>query len=252
MPRASFNCRHFEGELYYNDPVGPVCSKEMNTIWVSANGATAGVDLSTDDALALALDILIMLKDSLTPEMADGIRSELPMAEAEEEVESNQFAGSLWEHIHDGIAHTFKRTRSGALTFYRLDNDAAMGGAYMGEYVFERFAKAVAEEAGLELAVPDEEAPEPKPVNPNPKFSNLNPQASLVYQHMARAGSISARDAFDDHGITSATLSRRICDIEAEGFKVERESKKHPITERRYTRYSLKDQPPLALPHYPE
>lgn len=70
-------------------------------------------------------------------------------------------------------------------------------------------------------------------------YVQLTDQSKLVYRHMDRAGSISARDAMDDYGITSATLARRICDIEAEGFKVYRDRRIHPITGKRYTRYAL-------------
>ncbi len=70
-------------------------------------------------------------------------------------------------------------------------------------------------------------------------YVHLTDQSKLVYRHMDRAGSISARDAMDDYGITSATLARRICDIEAEGFKVYRDRRIHPITGKRYTRYAL-------------
>jgi len=72
-----------------------------------------------------------------------------------------------------------------------------------------------------------------------PSFSNLTPQSALIYKHMSRAGSVSAREAYDDHGITSATLASRICDIEREGFNVIRKALINPITSRRYTRYSL-------------
>lgn len=68
---------------------------------------------------------------------------------------------------------------------------------------------------------------------------NLSPLAKTIYAHIERAGSISAREAMADYGITSATLARRICDIEKAGFAVVRERKKHPITGRQYTRYSI-------------
>lgn len=67
----------------------------------------------------------------------------------------------------------------------------------------------------------------------------LAPQALKVYRHMTRTGSISARDAMDDYSMTSATLARRICDIEADGFAVRRVRKSHPINGLRYTRYEL-------------
>ena len=89
----------------------------------------------------------------------------------------------------------------------------------------------------LPASVLPDEVVKPEPAR---QLSNLSPQAQLIYRHMQRAGSISARDAMDDHGITSAALSRRICDIEAEGFGIDRERRIHPITEKSYTRYTLK------------
>ena len=69
----------------------------------------------------------------------------------------------------------------------------------------------------------------------------LSPQARLIFQHLERAGDISAREAMADYGITSATLARRICDIEGVGIKVTRIQRKHPITGRKYTRYALSE-----------
>lgn len=74
-----------------------------------------------------------------------------------------------------------------------------------------------------------------------PNFVELTPLARKLVQHMRRAGSISAREAMADHGISSASLARRICDIEEAGFKVIRHRKTHPITGQRYTRYSLQE-----------
>lgn len=67
----------------------------------------------------------------------------------------------------------------------------------------------------------------------------VSPQAATIHNHMRRAGSISALDAMVTHGITSATLARRICDLEDAGIRVKREKKQHPITGRRYTRYVI-------------
>lgn len=87
-----------------------------------------------------------------------------------------------------------------------------------------------------------EEKPEPAPVEPRePRYANLSDQSKVVYRHMDRAGSISAREAMNDYGMTSATLARRICDIEEEGFEIWRERRVHPMTGQRYTRYSLLD-----------
>lgn len=79
---------------------------------------------------------------------------------------------------------------------------------------------------------------------PERRLANLTAQAQKVYQHMRRAGSISAREAMNDYGITSASLARRICDIEVEGFEINRSRRVHPITGLRYTRYSLSDYTP--------
>ena len=69
----------------------------------------------------------------------------------------------------------------------------------------------------------------------------LSNQARSIYRHLKRTGrkGISAAEAMMDYGITSATLSRRICDLEEAGIKVERLKKRHPISDRRYTRYVL-------------
>lgn len=67
----------------------------------------------------------------------------------------------------------------------------------------------------------------------------LADQALKVYRHMERTGSISARDAMDDYSMTSATLARRICDLEVAGFGITRVRKQHPMTGLRYTRYEL-------------
>jgi DNA-binding HxlR family transcriptional regulator len=69
----------------------------------------------------------------------------------------------------------------------------------------------------------------------------LAPQARALHGHLKRTGKagISAREAFLDLGMTSATLARRVCDLEEAGFVIERVRKKHPVTGRRYTRYVL-------------
>ena len=64
-------------------------------------------------------------------------------------------------------------------------------------------------------------------------------QTDIIMKHMDTAGSISAREAMIDYGITSATLARRICDLEERGHDIVRERRTHPITKRAYTRYSL-------------
>jgi DNA-binding MarR family transcriptional regulator len=74
------------------------------------------------------------------------------------------------------------------------------------------------------------------------KLLKLTPQARRLYVYMTRTGSISAREALLDLDITSATLSRRICDLEEQGYRITREHKKHPMTGKRYTRYALTEE----------
>lgn len=69
------------------------------------------------------------------------------------------------------------------------------------------------------------------------KRSNGVTQADTILNHIKQAGSISAREAMIDYGITSATLARRICDLEERGVDIQRERKEHPVTGRLYTRY---------------
>lgn len=69
----------------------------------------------------------------------------------------------------------------------------------------------------------------------------LAPQARALHRHLQRTrkNGISAAEAMLDYGMTSATLARRICDLEEAGIKIERIRKVHPITGRKYTRYAL-------------
>jgi DNA-binding MarR family transcriptional regulator len=66
------------------------------------------------------------------------------------------------------------------------------------------------------------------------------PQAMAVLRAMQRNDwSITAREAMLDLDMTSATLSRRICDLEEAGVEVVRERKVNPVSMKRYTRYWL-------------
>lgn len=107
-------------------------------------------------------------------------------------------------------------------------------------YVYPGYSFFLSDEAAREFAeailanLPKPEAPA-KPQG----FSALSPLAQKMVQHMRRAGSISAREAMNDYGVSSGSMVRRICDIEEAGFKVKRDKRKHPMTGRQYTRYSL-------------
>lgn len=70
-------------------------------------------------------------------------------------------------------------------------------------------------------------------------YASLSPLAKTIFQHMQRAGSISAREAMNDYGVMTGSLVRRLTDMEEAGFEINRERRIHPITGKRYTRYSI-------------
>lgn len=148
--------------------------------------------------------------------------------------------------IHRGPAWSFRRQLG---DFYVLDNHAMMGGAYMGKESLYDFALSLAKHVALkpeDLISPEEvDAADPEEQDELPlkrrfrSYADLTEQGRKLFQHIRRTGSISAREAMNDYGITSATLARRMCDIEEAGYTVVRERRVHPITGKRYTRYSL-------------
>lgn len=75
----------------------------------------------------------------------------------------------------------------------------------------------------------------PAPATPD----TLSPQALAVRNHMQTKGSISAVEAMIDHNMTSATLARRIVDLERHGHGIRRERRVNKVTGRPYTRYWL-------------
>jgi hypothetical protein len=58
-------------------------------------------------------------------------------------------------------------------------------------------------------------------------------------QYLDEAGSVSAREAMIDLDMTSATLARRIVDLERAGITIIRERRIHPVSGKRYTRYLM-------------
>lgn len=77
----------------------------------------------------------------------------------------------------------------------------------------------------------------PTKIESNWKF--FRPLEKKIIEHMLKAGHITALDAMVNYGITSASLTRRICDLEEMGIQINRERRVHPVTGRKYTRYSL-------------
>jgi hypothetical protein len=94
----------------------------------------------------------------------------------------------------------------------------------------------------MNFGFPGEPAPSKRMTIPA-KFrdSYLTPQAAKVVDFLkANTAGISAQDAMLHlSGMTSATLARRICDLEEVGYTIVREKKLNPVTKRSYTRYKL-------------
>jgi DNA-binding MarR family transcriptional regulator len=67
----------------------------------------------------------------------------------------------------------------------------------------------------------------------------MAPREYQVFNYIKKTGSISARDALIDLDMTSASLARRIVDLERHGYTVIRSQKEHPVNKRPYTRYSI-------------
>lgn len=65
----------------------------------------------------------------------------------------------------------------------------------------------------------------------------------LIY-HMIHHGPISQREAMVDYHV--ASLTRRICDIEALGYKIHRKEKTNPVTGNVYTRYWIDQDRPMV------
>lgn len=63
-------------------------------------------------------------------------------------------------------------------------------------------------------------------------------QNEMIIEHMKRTGSITMREALIDYSVQS--LTKRIQELRAEGYKIESVKKTHPTTGQRYTRYTLK------------
>ncbi|MET4733906.1 hypothetical protein ABIE64_002635 [Thalassospira sp. MBR-102] len=90
------------------------------------------------------------------------------------------------------------------------------------------------------VAVQSEEAKEAGIIGiPDIPMHLLSPQEQTIFKHIVSAGHITALDAMVNYGITSAALSRRICDMEDLGVRFERERRQHPVTKKRYTRYKF-------------
>jgi DNA-binding MarR family transcriptional regulator len=232
---------------------------KLNVISIGAitsfdiNSSTDSVHLDWDDGLALGVDLVTRLAKR-APEQVVAFANALieEHGTVDTPLDDNRIEMSDPETIYRGYGWSFmfqpEKGWNDGFGFFRLDNDADHGGAFistgsilsLAEALIDRFGED--DDAVIDMAqrLIDARTDEPEVHIPG-GYLALSAQAQTVLQYMRRAGTISARDAMADLDMTSATLSRRICDIEQEGFKVMRERRQHPVTGKRYTRYSLLD-----------
>jgi queuine/archaeosine tRNA-ribosyltransferase len=76
-----------------------------------------------------------------------------------------------------------------------------------------------------------------RPVDTDPRYYTLTPQARTVLKHLSNVGTITGREALLDHSVQS--LTRRITEIRDAGYNISAQWRKHPLTGQRYTRYSF-------------
>jgi DNA-binding MarR family transcriptional regulator len=211
------------------------------------------IDLSPSDALAIGTHLVTSMASS-APEQVVAFAEALieEHGTVDTPTDDNRIEMKNPETIYRGIGWglTFQQEKGHeeGFGFFRLDNNAGHGGAFtfpqsilsLAETLIDRFGEDDDAVIAMAQRLIDERTDEPEVHIPG-GYLALSAQAQTVLQYMRRAGTISARDAMADLDMTSATLSRRICDIEQEGFRVIRERRQHPVTGKRYTRYSLAD-----------
>ncbi len=74
------------------------------------------------------------------------------------------------------------------------------------------------------------------------RYPALSPQNTILLDYMYKnGGRITARGAYDDLQMTSATLASRMCEMLSKGIDIERTQKVHPVTRKKYTEYVLTD-----------
>jgi DNA-binding MarR family transcriptional regulator len=67
---------------------------------------------------------------------------------------------------------------------------------------------------------------------------NLSPRAKEVLDYLQTKGRTSPREALLDIDINSGSFTRRITELKDAGFPIIVETKRHPVTKRRYNVYT--------------
>lgn len=62
-------------------------------------------------------------------------------------------------------------------------------------------------------------------------------QNQIILKHLEKAGSITVREALVEYSV--ASLTKRIQELREAGHKIVSTVKHHPVTQQRYTRYTL-------------
>lgn len=70
------------------------------------------------------------------------------------------------------------------------------------------------------------------------KRSLLTPRAKQVLDYLQAKGTASPREALLDLDINSGSFTRRITELKAVGYKIADEVCRHPVSGRRYKRYT--------------
>lgn len=68
---------------------------------------------------------------------------------------------------------------------------------------------------------------------------HLTPRAKEVLDYLQVKSPASSRDALMDIDMNSGSFTRRITELRDAGYKISDTSHKHPMSGRRYKRYSL-------------
>jgi DNA-binding IclR family transcriptional regulator len=71
-----------------------------------------------------------------------------------------------------------------------------------------------------------------------PNRSKLTARAVEVLDYLQTKGTASAREALLDIDINSGSFTRRITELRDAGFTITDETKRHPVSNRRYKRYT--------------
>ena len=63
----------------------------------------------------------------------------------------------------------------------------------------------------------------------------------LFRSHLQSVGNISIREAMDDYGLSGGSLTKVISDLKKAGHNIVKAFRKHPITGKRYARYTYSE-----------